>query len=163
MCTARAPAEIMNVSSNGARGKSSLLAFMSFGTFNKPFEPAPTKFEWLSRDREEVDRYVRDPRCGFRCTNQLWIDLLEALIELGAPRRLARLPKDLPVHLVAGTRDPVSDMSKGIEALHAQLRAAGLTRVTKKLYPEARHELLNETNRDEVVRDLLAWLDELPR
>lgn len=143
----------------GPRGKSPLLAKLSFGAFNKPFEPAPTEFEWLSRDRAEVDLYVNDPRCGFRCTNQLWIDLAETLIDLGSISRLASLPKDLPIWLIAGTRDPVSDMSKGIEAQYDQLKSAGLTRVTKKLYPDARHELFHETNREQVTADLLKWLD----
>jgi alpha-beta hydrolase superfamily lysophospholipase len=147
----------------GRRGKSPLLFALSFGSFNKPFEPARTEFDWLSRDPVEVDLYVKDPRCGFRCTNQLWIDLADTLIELGKRERLARIPKDLPIRLIAGARDPVCDMGKGVEAQHAQLESAGLTRVTKKLYADARHELFHEVNRDEVTEDLVAWLDALSK
>lgn len=142
----------------GPRGKSAVVDFLSFGSFNKAFEPARTKFDWLSRDPAQVDRYVDDPRCGFLCSNQLWIDLLGALIELGRIDRLRRLPKTLPVYLFCGALDPVSDASKGVVALGDQLRAAGLEDVTVKVYPEGRHEMFNETNRDEVVADLLAWL-----
>lgn len=147
----------------GRRGKSALVDFLSFGSFNKAFEPTRTKFDWLSRDPAQVDRYVADPRCGFWCSNQLWIDLLEALIDLGRAERLRRLPKTLPVYLLCGALDPVSDASKGVVALGQQLKAAGLEDVTVKVYPEGRHEMFNETNRDEVVGDLVGWLDERDR
>lgn len=146
----------------GARGKSGLLASLSFGSFNKPFEPARTEFDWLSRDPAEVDRYVADPRCGFRCTNQLWIDFTGALVDLGSATRLARLGP-VPTYVISGAADPVGDAGKGVLALVAQLREAG-AKVDHRLYEGARHELFNETHRDEVTRELLAWLDEtLPR
>lgn len=144
----------------GKRGKSGVLAFMSFGSFNKAFEPTRTEFDWLSRDEAQVDLYVDDPRCGFRCTNQLWVDLLTALSGLGDEARLRRLPSDLPVYLVAGDRDPVSDGGKGVTELGRRLRGAGVRDVTVKLYRDARHEIFNETNREEVFADLLAFLDE---
>lgn len=141
----------------GKRGKSKLLAFLSFGSFNKGFE-GRTEFDWLSRDEAEVDRYVADPWCGFDATNQLWIDLLEALLDNGRPERLRRIPPELPIYLLAGDRDPVSQGGKGVRALERQLRDAGARDVTRRLYADARHEMLNETNRDEVVADLVAWL-----
>ena len=143
----------------GPRGRSRLIAFMSFGSFNNDFKPARTAFDWLSRDAHEVDLYVADPRCGFDCTNQLWIDFLEGLIDLARPDRLARIPKQLPVYLFAGARDPVGEKGKGVEAIVAKLRGAGVEPVTMRLYEDARHETLNETNRDEVTADLIAWLD----
>ena len=143
----------------GKRGRSALLAFLSFGSFNRAFEPARTAYDWLSRDPDEVDKYVADPRCGFRCTDQLWVDLLEALGELGDVKRLARLPPELPVYIVSGDRDPVSEGGKGVRALANLLRDAGLARVDLRLHPGARHEVLNETNRDEITEDLVRWLD----
>lgn len=141
----------------GKRGKSKVLAFLSFGSFNKGFE-GRTEFDWLSRDEAEVDRYVADPWCGFDCTNQLWIDLLEALLDNGRPERLRRLPSDLPVYLLCGDRDPVSQGGKGVRALEKQLRAAGVGSVTTQIYRDGRHEMFNETNRDRVVADLVGWL-----
>lgn len=141
----------------GKRGKSKLLAFLSFGSFNKGFE-GRTEFDWLSRDEAEVDKYVADPWCGFDCTDQLWVDLLEALIDNGRPDRMRRLPAELPVYLLCGERDPVSQGGKGVHGLEKQLRAAGLDDVTRRVYRDARHEMFNETNRDEVVEDLLEWL-----
>lgn len=144
----------------GKRGKSGALAYLSFGSFNKAFEPVRTEFDWLSRDPDEVDAYIADPLCGFRCTNQLWIDFLGALDRLGRPDFRGRLPASLPVHLMAGEQDPVGG-EKGVTALEGQLRAAGLRSLTRKIYPGGRHEMFNETNRDEVLSDLIAVLESL--
>ena len=140
----------------GARGKSALLQSLMFGEFNKRFKPARTEFDWLSRDTAEVDAYLADPLCGFEFTNQLAVDLLDALGQLLRPERLARIRKDLPVYIFSGSDDPVG---ANLSALPEAYRGAGLTRVEMRLYPGARHETLNETNRDEVTRDLLAWTE----
>ena len=134
-----------------------MLAFLSFGSFNKGFE-GRTDFDWLSRDEANVDRYVSDPLCGFDCTNQLWVELLEAIIANGKQARLRRLPSDLPIYLFCGSRDPVSNGGAGVEGLARQLRDAGLGDVTRVIYPEGRHEMFNETNREDVVSELLAWI-----
>lgn len=145
----------------GGATPSTLLDTMSFGNFNRAFAPARTKFEWLSRDPAEVDKYVADPRCGFKLSAQGWIDLLDALYQLADPKNQARVPKDLPMLLIAGEKDPVVGGLKFFERLVAEYNRAGLTRYTWKVYPGARHELLNETNRDEVTRDLLDWIDQV--
>ena len=132
---------------------------MAFGGFNKPFEPARTPYDWLSRDAAEVDKYIQDPLCGFPCSVQTWVDLLDALKPLTASQNVGKIRKELPILLIAGTRDAVGDMGEGVKRLLGVYQSAGLKRVTMKLYPEARHELLNETNRDEVTRDVLGWID----
>jgi alpha-beta hydrolase superfamily lysophospholipase len=146
---------------HGPRGRSALIHALAFGAYNKPFQPARTPFDWLSRDPAEVDRYVNDPLCGFVPTVQLWIDLLDALGRIAKPTRLARIPKSLPIRVIAGTRDPVSSNARGLARLLAAYQRAGLERVTHRFYDGARHELFNETNRDEVTRDLIAWLDQV--
>jgi alpha-beta hydrolase superfamily lysophospholipase len=128
-----------------------------FVGFNKPFSDKPG-FEWLSRDPAEVAKYVNDPLCGKPFGNELTRDFFRGLSAMRAPDVEARIPKDVPVHIIVGERDPVGDNTKNVTALIERYRALGLTRVTYKFYPEARHELLNETNRDEVQKDLLAWL-----
>ena len=140
----------------GRRGKSALIFKMWFGDFNKPFEPARTAFDWLSRDPAEVDAYVADPYCGFPFTTQLAIDVLDALPGLAAPASLAPIRKDLPIYVFSGERDPVG---ANIRSLIEALKSAGFARLTGRIYPGARHETLNETNREEVMRDLIAWLD----
>lgn len=143
----------------GARGKSALLEFLSFGAFNKPFEPARTGYDWLSRDPAEVDKYIADPRCGFRVSNQLWIDLLGGLVSITGANKLAGINPALPVYLFGGDRDPVGQFGKGLPVLAANLRAAGVRDVRLKLYGDGRHEMLNESNRAEVFADFSNWLD----
>lgn len=145
----------------GARGKSALIHALSFGAFNKPFEPARTPFDWLSRDRGEVDRYNADPLCGFTASVQLWIDMLDALGDVTSAKRQARIPKRLPIYVIAGGSDPVGGNTRSVAQLLAAYRQAGLERVAHRFYADARHELFNETNRDEVTRDLVGWLDGL--
>ncbi len=142
----------------GERGKSQLLQSMSFDGFNKLFAPTRTSFDWLSRDRAEVDGYMADPHCGFPATTSLWVDVLDAMVEIARPERQARIPKDLPLYVFSGSRDPVGGPLRGVSQMIEAYRAAGLRRVTPRFYAGGRHEMLNEINREEVVRDLLAWL-----
>lgn len=145
---------------HGARGRSALLTQLGFGENNKPFEPARTEFDWLSRDPAEVDKYVADPLCGFEVSTQMWIDLMGSALAAGRPENQARIPKHLPVYIFSGDMDPIGGVKgKGVLQLADAYRHAGLTNVTCQLYPGGRHEMLNETNRDEVTADLLAWLD----
>ncbi|BBP81788.1 MULTISPECIES: alpha/beta hydrolase [Pseudomonas] len=142
----------------GPNGRSALIEFLSFGSFNKAFKPNRTPFDWLSRDPDEVDKYVNDPLCGFRCTNQLWLDLLGGLQTITPVKNLAQIDPDLPLLVVGGARDPVSD-GRRLDDLARALGEAGVKDVQLKIYPDARHELLNETNRDEVTAHLLDWLE----
>lgn len=142
----------------GKRGFSPILRALSFEDFNKNFAPNRTSADWLSRDEAEVDKYVADPLCGFPCTNQSWLDLLDALDTIvHVPANQARIPKDKPVYLFSGDRDPVGEMGESVRRLYAAYRRAGLVDLSMTLFPGARHETLNETNRDEVTRGLVAF------
>lgn len=140
----------------GPRGKSALLNKMIFADFNKPFKPARTGLDWLSRDAAEVDAYIADPLCGLPFSTELAVDLLDALAALAKPESLAPIRKDLPIYVFSGEKDPVG---VNIGELIDALKAAGFSRLTTRIYVDARHEPLNETNRDEVTRDFLAWLE----
>lgn len=142
----------------GPRGKSKLLAFLSFGSFNNAFKPARTDFDWLSKDEAEVDKYVADPWCGFDVTNQWWVDFLGGLIELGDDAKLRKIRADLPIYVFAGDQDPVGAQGKNVCALVDRLRATGHARVKQTLYPGGRHEMINERERDQVTRELIDWL-----
>lgn len=131
---------------------------LSFGQFNRAFRPARTDYDWLSRDAAQVDRYIADPLCGFACSARLWQDLFTGLLQIADPRELQRLPRDLPVHIIGGDADPVS-AGGGLKQLQGRLQQAGLSQVSLQLYDDARHEILNETNRDQVLADLTEWLD----
>jgi alpha-beta hydrolase superfamily lysophospholipase len=143
----------------GERGKSKLLGDLSFVAFNKQFAPTRTGFDWLSRDAAEVDKYVADPLCGFDVTTTLWVDVLDALGAIASPESQARIRKTLPIYVFSGSEDPVSEKTKTLEQLLGAYRLAGIRDVSHRFYPGARHETLNETNRDEVTKDLVTWLD----
>ena len=143
----------------GVRGRSALIEFLSFGSFNKAFKPTRTAFDWLSRDPNEVDKYINDPLCGFRCTNQLWIDLLGGLQQISKASNLAQIDPGLPILVMGGECDPVSE-GKRLKSLAHALREAGSQHLQLNIYPQARHEVFNETNRDEVTADVLTWLDQ---
>lgn len=145
----------------GARGRSKLVQSLTFDAFNKNFVPARTAFDWLSRDPAEVDKYVADPLCGFSATVQLWIDLLEGWAAVSRAAHRNRVPKSLPLYLIAGGCDPVSGNTRQLGPWMEEYRAAGLVSLAHKFYPEARHEIFNETNRDEVTRDLIGWLNQV--
>lgn len=145
----------------GARGRSKLVQSLTFDAFNKKFHPARTAFDWLSRDPAEVDKYVADPLCGFPATVQLWIDLLDGWEAVSTPAHRKRVPKALPIYVIAGGRDPVSGNTRQLKLWLEDYRAAGFSRLVHRFYPEARHELFNETNREEVTADLLSWLKQL--
>jgi alpha-beta hydrolase superfamily lysophospholipase len=131
---------------------------MDLSAFNAPFEHR-TGYEWLSRDTAQVDLYVADERCGFGLSDVDGRQMFASARQVADPARLAGLRKDLPVWIAVGEHDPVNGQLALVNPLVQRLQDAGLSDVTLVVYPEARHEVFNETNRDEVVADLLAWLD----
>ncbi|WP_374335924.1 lysophospholipase [Leeia sp.] len=130
-----------------------------FGSFNLQFLPARTGFDWLSRDRAEVDAYLADSRCGFHCTAQLWDDLLQGVAALEqAENHVHPEAARLPVLAVAGSRDPVSMGGLGCRQLVKRYQQAGNPDAQARIWPGGRHELLNEQNRDEVSQYLIDWM-----
>ncbi len=123
--------------------------------FNEPFDHR-TGFEWLSRDEAEVDAYVADPACGWEAPPLPDIDTLAAAAD---PARVATIRGDLPLLIVSGADDPLARGGPAVEALAEQYRTAGLADVQVQRYPGARHEVLNETNRDEATADIVAFFD----
>lgn len=142
----------------GRRATSPLMDTLTFGQYNSAFKPVDTKFDWLSRDPDEVAKYVDDPRCGEVFTAGFFADLLGGVNRL--PTIAARTPVDLPVHFLSGDKDPVGGNGKGVRGAADHLAAAGVRDVTVTLYPQDRHEILNELNRDEVTADIISWLDD---
>jgi len=143
----------------GPRHVSPLLDKLTFGQYNAAFKPNRTEFDWLSRDPAEVDLYVADELCGNTFTSGFFGDLIRGLRSVNDKRQVARVRRDLPILLIAGDQDPVGAKGKGPRAVREQYTGAGVVDVTCTLYPGARHEVLNETNRDEVTADVIRWLD----
>jgi alpha-beta hydrolase superfamily lysophospholipase len=136
-------------------------ALDTLGQFNEAFEPARTRYDWLSRDPAEVDAYVADPLCGdeMPLTYGYAAGMFGLSVRAATAEGVAQLPEGLPVLLLSGERDPLGGTAaSAVRALARLLRDRGLP-VEQHVYPEARHEIFNETNRDEVTADLLAWVD----
>jgi alpha-beta hydrolase superfamily lysophospholipase len=129
-----------------------------FATFNQAF-PMKTGFEWLSRDEAEVQKYVDDPWCGFPFSNQLVLDMFQGAGEIWKPENEKRIPRNLPLLVASGELDPAGGNTASVKQLVGRYQANGMCDITVRYYPQARHEILNETNRDEVQRDLLAWIE----
>jgi len=130
-----------------------------FAGFNQPYAPGKTGFEWLSRDEEEVQKYVDDPWCGFPFTNAMVADFFKGAREMWKPENEARIPVDLPMYVFSGAEDPVGGNTLAVKALVERYQANGVRNISLKFYEGGRHEMLNETNRDQVHQDVLAWLD----
>jgi alpha-beta hydrolase superfamily lysophospholipase len=130
----------------------------SFSAFNTAFEPARTAFDWLSRDDAQVDAYVADPLCGFEATNESSATMMSSGLALNDPATFARIRNDLPVYIFSGDQDPIHGGGFLFDSLVEKFKSAGFRGLESKLYPGGRHEMLNETNRAEVMADILAWL-----
>lgn len=136
---------------------------LSFGGYNKPFKPNRTAFDWLSRDEAEVDKYVNNPFCGGVFTSGFFYDLSEGLKLIEDKREIQKVPKGLPIYIFSGDNDPVGKFGKGVKRLVNTYKKAGITNVQHRLYKGGRHEMLNETNRDNVIQDTLTWLNHAAR
>lgn len=137
-----------------------LFLSISLGAYNKAFAPNRTSADWISRDEAVVDKYLADPLCNFPTRAGMNHAMMTGLQYIARKENLAKMDKKTPVGLFSGDADPVGAMGKGVKKVYGFFRDAGCEDVTMKLYPGARHEILNETNRQEVYSDMLAWLEE---
>ncbi|QUM79497.1 lysophospholipase [Moritella sp. 5] len=142
----------------GARSPSSFLDFLSFGSFNRKLKPVRTTSDWLSRDPVQVDKYINDSYCGFPCTPQFWLDFMSGLISISQKSEIAKIPNKLPIYIFSGDNDPVGLQGKGILALEQHITNNGCSEVQCKLYSGGRHEMLNESNANEVFNDVITWV-----
>lgn len=143
----------------GRKHESPLLEKLSFGKFNDGFKPARTDFDWLSRDEAEVDKYINDPYCGTTFTAGFWIDLLKGVQYINSGQAYSSTPKDLPIYIFSGDKDPVGDNGKGVQEVYNAYLNEGINNLKYKLYSEGRHEMLNESNREEVISGITSWLE----
>lgn len=151
---------LREIRKRGETAKSPTLNQLLFRNYNKNLTPKRTDFDWLTRDTGEVDRYIADPYCGNILTTGFYYHFLRGLTELQTPAVLQAIPRDLPIFLISGTEDPVGNYGKGVLQLVRKYKSLQLSDVSYELYPGARHELLNETNRKDVMRDVLNWLNQ---
>ena len=142
----------------GAAGRSDLLQNLVFGTYNRKFRHARTPNDWICSDPAVVDAYTADPLCGFQPTVGLCLEMMRGIAMNQRPSNLKAMPKDVPVLLFSGAQDPVGGMGRGVLRTVREFRKVGMEDVACKLYPDGRHEMLNEPNRQTVYDDVLAWL-----
>lgn len=145
----------------GRRKQSKLMDKLSFGSFNNNFKPVRTNCDWLTRDEKEVDKYLNNKYCGNIFTASYFYDLLKGLKEIHKESNLKKIPKSLNIYILAGSKDPVGENGKGIINLYNLYKKLEIKNVSYKLYDGARHEILNEINRDEVINDIKNILEEI--
>lgn len=141
----------------GPRTRSQLLSRLAFWDYNRHFGRR-TDYEWLSKDTQRVDAYAADPLCNYTFTAAGFLDIANLLCAISARRWYRELPKALPCILLAGGMDPVGNYGKGVREVYRRMQAAGMQDVTLRLFADDRHELLNETDREQVIQEILQWL-----
>ncbi|MBO3446228.1 alpha/beta hydrolase [Clostridium sp. CCUG 7971] len=143
----------------GRKYRSKKLDNLIFGGNNRKFKPSRTEFDWLSRDNDEVDKYINNPFCGVLFTAGFFYDFIQGLKEIERKENLKKVPTDLPIYIMSGDKDPIGKNGKGVLRLKDRYIDLGVKDVSCKLYAGGRHEMLNEINKDEVIENILAWID----
>ena len=144
---------------NGDQTPNEKLDDMIFGGYNKRIPDARTPKDWLTRDEKVADAYVADPLCGFVASCGLLRDMMQGIYYIQQMKHMKQMKSHLPVFFIAGGEDPVGSYGKGVEQAAANFRKAGMVNVACKIYPDCRHEILNELNRQEVYEDVAKWLE----
>lgn len=142
----------------GKKHKSKLLTLIAFGSYTKRIPKDSPSQSWLSRDGKYLQAYENNPYCGFVCSNSFYRDLGDALSTIHLKKNMNNIKKDLPVLFITGTEDPVGDYTKTVRNLANIYRENGMSDVKEIYYQDARHEPLNEINRDEVYADVIQWI-----
>ena len=130
------------------------------GSFNKKFKPSVTRADWITSDKEHLDAYVTDPLCSFMFTVNAYYSMMAGMLGMQKKENISMIPKSLPVLFVSGAEDPVGNFGKGVRKVCEIYKSAGLRDVSLKLYEGDRHEILNETNREQVYQELYEWFEE---
>lgn len=143
----------------GSEHVSHLIDKCAFGAYNKKVKNPRTDKDWLSRNEENVDRYIADPLCGFTFTVNGFATLFELVSRIQKKENLEKIPAELPVIMVSGDADPVGDYGRGVQKAFDSLKEAGVKNISLKLYHDDRHEILNETDRVTVMQDIYEWVE----
>lgn len=143
----------------GGYKRSTVMDKLSFGGFNKTFKNPKTEFDWLTRDEKEVKKFIDDKFTGFIYPTKFYSSLISGLWDIHKKENLKKINLDIPIYIFAGDKDPVGYFGKGILNLYRVYKGLGVKNVTYNLYNDGRHELLNEINKDEVINDIIKWLN----
>ncbi len=149
----------MQIIKNGPKVKAPLLLSLTFGKYNKYFKPNRTPSDWISRDTKKVDEYIADPYCNGQFSATFFLDMANGLKKINKLENMKKTPGNLSIYLLAGTRDPVSNFTKDILKVYEDYKKAGIKDISYKFYEGARHEIINELNRQEVYKDIIDWMN----
>lgn len=148
------------IARQGENYRSRLLQKLAFGNYNRRYARPHGIFDWISKDPAVVEAYVNDPLCGFMFTAGAFYVLFDLLDRVSRPVWFRTYPKALPTLIASGGMDPVGKFGAGPRVVYRRLKARGVP-VSLKIYPADRHEILNETDKERVFADILAWIDEV--
>ena len=137
---------------------SKLVGSMAIGSYNRKFRPNKTRADWVTSDQQQLEIYVKDPLCSFTFTVNAYYNMMKGMRKIRRKEAVFMIPKNLPILLAAGIDDPVGGFGKGVRKIYNTYKKAGIKDVTLQLYPDARHELLNEEIKERVYQDLYDWL-----
>ncbi|HPJ22377.1 MAG TPA: alpha/beta fold hydrolase [Clostridia bacterium] len=140
---------------------SKMLHDMAFGNYNKRINPVRTSNDWLTTDEAEVDKYNKDPLCGFNCTVAFYKDFTTWLSKIYDRDNLSVIPDNLPIYIFSGGDDPVGNYGKGVASFRNRLYSLGKRKILLRLYEGKRHECLNERNREEVLGHINEFCNEV--
>ena len=144
---------------SGPAGITPLMQKLSVEPLNKPFQPSKTSHDWLSRDEAVVQTFLDDPLCGAPMPNGYWLEFALGLKHIWTKANEAKIPKDLPIFMITGELDPVNVQTKTFMILVKRYQKLGIKDLTYKIYDGARHEVLNELQKDDVKQDIVNFLD----
>ena len=143
-----------------ANKEAPLMNALTFGAYNRKISQMKTPFDWLSRDRQEVEKYLDDPFCGFIPPARFFSDLMTGLLHIHNRKQNRKIRKDLPLLIAGGTADPVGSFGAGIWKTAQLYEKVGLEEIAVMLFDGARHELLHEINREAVFQAFLQWIEQ---
>lgn len=143
----------------GADQSSSMIRKLTFDTYNKKFQPNRTKFDWLCSNEESLDVFLRDPLRGEDLTSGLFYEMLSGMLLTGKDSTIQKMNKSVPVLFLSGENDPVGDSGKGVKKAYLSYKKNGIQDVEMKIYPNLRHDILHEINKEEVYQDIFCWVD----
>ncbi len=147
------------VKAKGPRADGRFLNDLAFGTYNSKVPFPMTDFDWLSQDHENVRKYINDPLCGFVAKASLYRDMMGGIRFVTDQKNIDTMNKETPVYFMSGDKDPVGDYGAGVERAYKAFCKAGIKDVFMRLYPEGRHEMLNELDNKSVYNDVLDWIN----
>lgn len=136
-----------------------LIKNLTFGQYEKPFKKENRANAWLNRSVEECEKYNADPMCNYTMSVAFYMNFFDGLCKIYEDKRLAAIDKKLPIYIISGDKDPVGNMGKSVKKLYKMYKSIGIEDAQIKLYGQARHEIINELNKEEVYGDISAWLD----